>query len=76
MTLCLSAQTYEQLVGKMWKAAFITEATPYEYMQAVSKRLAYQGLEIPTKSALEFISGLQQAGLVSLTSEGEEQHGS
>ena len=56
------AETYEQLVGLMWKAAFIEEAGPGEYMEAVAKRVKTQtGRTIRIDSAGAFIIGLHSA---------------
>jgi len=56
------AETCEQLVGLMWKAAFIEEAGPGEYMKAVAKRVKTQtNRTIRTDSADAFIIGLNSA---------------
>ena len=58
------AETCEQLVGLMWKGAFIEEAGPGEYMEAVAKRVKTQtGRTIRFETANAFILGLCSAGL-------------
>jgi len=60
-----SAKTSEQLVGFLWKTAFMQESGPGEYMVEVARRVKlYNGCHVRTDTARHFLQDLFDAGLV------------
>jgi hypothetical protein len=59
------AKAPEQMVMHLWKAAFIEEVSPEEYMAAVARRTRiYNGFEVRTDTAQHFLDDLAEAGIV------------
>ena len=60
-----TANTPEQIVGILWKNAFVQETTPGEYMKAVSRRIVLSnGTHTSTKNATKFLEDLELAGVI------------
>ena len=58
----LEGTTPEQVVGLLWKQAFIQEATPWEYMGAVAGSVkVYSGADVRTDTARHFLADLAAA---------------
>lgn len=67
-TEVFETDTPEQMVGYLWKASFIHEASADQYMKAVARREAmYDGKVIRTDTAAHFLADLAKAGLIELT---------
>jgi hypothetical protein len=63
--VAFTATTPEQLVGRLWRHAYIREATPWQYMREVSNSVRVQfGHTVRTDTARHFIQDLEAAGLV------------
>lgn len=58
--------TSEQMVGKLWKTAFVKEESPHRYMKAVSKRLRLYNKKVRYDTADNFLSDLEDAGFVEI----------
>ena len=57
--------TPEQIVGYLWKTAFLRETSPDEYMVEVARRVAiYNRHDVRTDTAVHFLLDLAAAGLV------------
>ena len=66
-----TARTSEQLVGMLWKAAFLTESSPGKYMQRVSARVALRETDqqiepVRSDSARHFLEDLVSRELISI----------
>jgi len=62
-----SSHTPEQMVGMLWKAAFVRNASPDAYMSEVARRVAeYSGETVRHDTATNFLADLSAAGLVSI----------
>lgn len=60
-----TAETPEQLVGLLWKDAFIRESTPDQYMSAVARRVKlWNGHDVRDDDATLFLLDLESAGLI------------
>jgi hypothetical protein len=59
--------TAEQMVGRLWKDAFLTEASPGEYMRAVARRSGELGDRPPrTDTATHFLEDLEALEVVTI----------
>ena len=63
----LEAVTPEQLVGLLWKRAFIRSTTPWTYMQDVSGSAMIQvGKRVRYDTAWHFLADLDAAKLITM----------
>jgi len=59
--------TPEQLVGRLWKHAYIRSATPWRYMQEVAVSAKVQtGHRVRHDTAAHFLRDLASAGLIAM----------
>jgi hypothetical protein len=67
-TESFATETAEQAVGYLWKMAFVRESSPDQYMVEVARRvLLYNRHVVRTDNAIDFLTDLAEAGLLSVT---------
>jgi len=61
------ARTSEQMTMLLWKSAWLQDATPHEYMDAVARRVAvWKGVTVRTDSPRHFLEDIERSGLVTI----------
>jgi hypothetical protein len=61
------SETPEQMVGMLWKTAFVKETGPDTYMTEVARRVKmYNSHDVRTDTAQNFLLDMEAAGLVNI----------
>jgi len=69
-----TSDTAEQMVGLLWKTAFLRETSPGEYMAKVAQRVkVWNGSDVRFDTAGHFLADLEAAGMVRIEYGTEER---
>lgn len=69
-----TSDTPEQMVGLLWKSAFVLNTSPGEYMKAVARRVKmYDGTQPRTHNARVFLADLASSGIIDIEWGSNEQ---